>query len=504
MRNKFGLSSLVLIASAIINQFGCANQKESSVQALIDKDERSPVTDSEILATVGTFHAGGGAICTAFAIGDREVLTAAHCLNKITPVNEYQFRTATFGFRPLSRVLYVNPEADIAILQTRDLNKKYLKSASEESKMEKPQLYGFDLKSLQIVRTQTGSIKNIGSGIIAHTFDTLPGHSGGPIIDKGRVVAIHVGHSPKEKSNIAVSFSAIKTAKIAERISDFHKESFAVSTLKAAIDACSKSAACVAIANELAQRVTAVLIDFVIEFIDRKLQEVLDTYTDSKKSDMDYRSPFDRDNPHNGSPGGWAGSDSSDAGWKDLGSMALTGSDGESAKNIGLSIAAAINLIYQQSLGRDANADEFRENRDHINNGASYGFLKAKVLQISSFFKSGNNGTTSCNNYCGRRDWAGGVGSCVRASSGPTGSISCAASPGFLNGAQLNCECLQDSFSKPGNNGTVSCHEYCFGGIWGEVGNCLAAYDASSGANLSCEAVTGRPQDCTCGGFKQH
>jgi hypothetical protein len=52
--------------------------------------------------------------------------------------------------------------------------------------------------------------------------------------------------------------------------------------------------------------------------------------------------------------------------------------------------------------------------------------------------------------------------------------------PGFVDGGELACNGLVDGFNKPGNNGTVSCRDFCWGEQWGAIGNCLAAYKGDS------------------------
>jgi hypothetical protein len=59
------------------------------------------------------------------------------------------------------------------------------------------------------------------------------------------------------------------------------------------------------------------------------------------------------------------------------------------------------------------------------------------------FVKVGNNGTVSCDTYCGGSQWAGGVGRCISASLSENSNVlSCSTVPGLLApGAQLLCQC---------------------------------------------------------------
>lgn len=65
------------------------------------------------------------------------------------------------------------------------------------------------------------------------------------------------------------------------------------------------------------------------------------------------------------------------------------------------------------------------------------------VCPTRSFDKHGNNGTVSCNTYCGGNSWPGGVGACDVAVRTDTNTrIGCSVTPGLLpNGKELACTC---------------------------------------------------------------
>ena len=135
----------------------------------------------------------------------------------------------------------------------------------------------------------------------------------------------------------------------------------------------------------------------------------------------------------------------------------------------------------------------------------------------AGFKKDGNNGTISCNTYCGKvkadgtPEWGAKTGVCVDAKNESTGkNVSCDTVPGLIqDGKQLTCYC-DDRFTKGGNNGTVSCDTYC-GKVkadgtpeWGDkTGACVEAKNESTGQSVSCDTVPGLIQDgkqltCTC------
>ena len=113
--------------------------------------------------------------------------------------------------------------------------------------------------------------------------------------------------------------------------------------------------------------------------------------------------------------------------------------------------------------------------------------IENHVYSGSDFVKYGNNGTVSCNEFCVGSQWGDDqVGTC--ASAVLEGSpVSCSHVPGFLEGPELTCNCYQNATVRYGNNGTVNCNEFC--GRTNET--CLAAYDTLHNRALSCEAIPG-------------
>lgn len=123
----------------------------------------------------------------------------------------------------------------------------------------------------------------------------------------------------------------------------------------------------------------------------------------------------------------------------------------------------------------------------------------------SVFDKHGNNGTVSCSQFCQNTlmDW-GPLGSCCGATVGGV-EVGCEHVPGLLSaGAELLCRCVADAFVKPGNNGTVSCDQFCQNTLayWGEAGTCLGAKISASGQAVSCQHTPGLlaagELTCTC------
>jgi Peptidase_C39 like family len=118
------------------------------------------------------------------------------------------------------------------------------------------------------------------------------------------------------------------------------------------------------------------------------------------------------------------------------------------------------------------------------------------AAQIQSFQKPGNNGSVSCNTFCGA----------AKANGQPVWGDIIGVNIGSNQpkGAAGICECAQASnlFVKHGNNGTVTCDTYCRGSQWGQVGTCVASFDNKNGSgrdgNYLPGFLNGPELTCTC------
>jgi hypothetical protein len=116
-------------------------------------------------------------------------------------------------------------------------------------------------------------------------------------------------------------------------------------------------------------------------------------------------------------------------------------------------------------------------------------------LGANAFVKHGNYGAVSCSAYCSDPNWAV-PGTCLAAQMAG-GAIDCAVAPG-ASSTELTCLCDSSGFAKPGDNGSVSCNDFCGGSQWGEVGACVRAGDLYTGAAIPCDAPNPDPLACTC------
>ena len=119
----------------------------------------------------------------------------------------------------------------------------------------------------------------------------------------------------------------------------------------------------------------------------------------------------------------------------------------------------------------------------------------------SGFIKHGNNGATSCEQICRGAQW-GRVGSCAGAFREDQGiQTSCDDAPGNLSSGELTCSCYPSEY-KGGNNGTVSCTDWCKMSDNGPAGFCVAARRGDTGVNANCSDIpgflSGPTHECFC------
>lgn len=138
----------------------------------------------------------------------------------------------------------------------------------------------------------------------------------------------------------------------------------------------------------------------------------------------------------------------------------------------------------------------------------AFAFL-ATSAQSAQFRKNGNNGTVSCYTFCGavngtKARWGSRYGYCKKAvDEYREYTVSCSRVPGLLpNSKQLTCYCNDSVFIRHGNNGTVSCDNFCRRNIDGISGKCVASVNTTNGAVVPCNKATGylgEPElTCTC------
>ena len=212
-----------VICLALISGFiACKSPSHGSgLSAIIGEDDRVDVTDPALRNSVGAF---GIKItdpktkqqtitnyCTAFAISETEVITAEHCVNKAASMVFSPFNTVNTQAPAMALTLKKEyPNADIAVLSTSQNLTAWLPTAANAPQIGSPQIevVSFEPHSSRLLSAMTGGFvlqikgaNQTSSGYYVHSLDTTAGSSGSPVLQDGKVVAVHLGSAKVKTAN---------------------------------------------------------------------------------------------------------------------------------------------------------------------------------------------------------------------------------------------------------------------------------------------------------------
>ena len=123
------------------------------------------------------------------------------------------------------------------------------------------------------------------------------------------------------------------------------------------------------------------------------------------------------------------------------------------------------------------------------------GLLTVTNSYADTFQKYGNNGTASCSDFCARSGGTPPiVGACLSGEMPGGKRISCNITPGHIYDGQLICECSElKTFVKYGNNGTATCNDFCGRvNVPPGAGACVRGENTENGAAVGCNQTTGQ------------
>jgi hypothetical protein len=201
-----------LLATLCLNMIalscGPARDSESGAsetKQIIGTDDRTATTNySEF---IGIILRDGKPICNGWIGARHQVITSAHCQKGNGETLEF---VTSHGAR-VNLAGYTKPRINSEVIQyVAHIGETFLPIAgTHDFKPSAPaKIYSYDLSSNTLVNSapQGTSEEN---GLLRYELDTLPGASGSPIIQDGRVVGVHLGYDPACKKNIGVTtFSA--------------------------------------------------------------------------------------------------------------------------------------------------------------------------------------------------------------------------------------------------------------------------------------------------------
>lgn len=191
------LTHTILMLSAI----SCGKHTNSSgTSAIVGADTRRPNTEESLQKALGTIILSEKSICTAFVSGPGEITTASHCLSG--SLTDFKFKTFDGTKFDIVAVIDNKPNADTIRLKCG------VPDSSLQLGIFAPDtittLAALDSATEKLVTTTVGHAE-LSQGIIYHTLDSLPGASGGALIQNNKIVGMHLGSvSPSKNVGVAL------------------------------------------------------------------------------------------------------------------------------------------------------------------------------------------------------------------------------------------------------------------------------------------------------------
>ncbi len=213
MSLRFGALPYISCLVAITLLSGCGSDSSADTTSIIGKDDRNTLTSSMLKKRIGTLNYSGSSVCTVFASGKNEITTAIHCLSDAN--------LAAFSVLVNGKVMKISDahffvKADVVKLDIDGISDYFQASGFSDS--EKSEIGSYALDKKEFVLSSKGSAVSANEeGFIMHTLDTIPGASGSPILQNGKVVGVHIGSVSENNNvkNIAVKFTEIDKVDVA-------------------------------------------------------------------------------------------------------------------------------------------------------------------------------------------------------------------------------------------------------------------------------------------------
>ena len=192
---------LILAAVGILTSCGPNSASDGTLKGLIGPDNRT-VSGNDIVGIINTPNGQ----CTGTPYGLFEVYTAAHCVEEAEPED------VTFsnnGIDYTAAAISHSIVQDLAFITLKKpLNRFFVEA--EPTDYKNLSLLGYDGNSKTTVATDTGEAKPLPEypGLLEHNFDSTAMASGGPLLQDGKLIGIHLGFQADENRNIALQLSA--------------------------------------------------------------------------------------------------------------------------------------------------------------------------------------------------------------------------------------------------------------------------------------------------------
>jgi hypothetical protein len=196
----------ILVLTFVCSLAACGvSESESNQLGIIGIDERVEYIETDLNNHVGQILLSGVPICSAFVSRQFEITTAAHCVVEEF-LSDYSFSSIGGVTSKFLDVAYKNENADFLSLETANEFKDWLEVA-EYDEFLPTNIVGFNSDSNNFFTSTSSAGSNlVDNGLMFHTMDTKTGASGAPILQDGKVIAMHIGSNTVDNVSILLNY----------------------------------------------------------------------------------------------------------------------------------------------------------------------------------------------------------------------------------------------------------------------------------------------------------
>jgi V8-like Glu-specific endopeptidase len=286
---------LLVLGMIVLSSCGMQNEGESRLNQIIGDDDRREYRDSDRLSSVVKISVNGSVICSGYFSASNQITTAGHCIEETgtgTGISGFKVVNGLSEEFEISGVIERYNNSDTVILETKKYSDSYLGKADLDVYSE-VELIGYATDLNKFVNVSGASMET--HGLLLYKLDTLPGASGSPIIQDGKVVGVHIG-TFGENLNLGVSVNQLESADLRD-YSDY------IGSEKVAVVSCAViTRACVAVQGHPATRaacaVAGAVCEKYAEDVDKHIERAIDDIREraSERRNREHFETIDRGN----------------------------------------------------------------------------------------------------------------------------------------------------------------------------------------------------------------
>jgi V8-like Glu-specific endopeptidase len=196
---------------AMLVACGSVGNQDSKLTKVIGTDDRTTAS-RHFEDSIGSLRFGDFHICSAYLSATNVVSTARHCSPSGENLQRYSFVTQSGRHFKINKMLSTDQDR-ITSFETFEFSPTFLESTTFKPDIA-VEIVSYSSKSKSYLRSIDAKAVVTTQGLV-HQLDTEAGSSGAPVLQDGKVVAVHEGGLINAKQNYATLLqSSSKTADI--------------------------------------------------------------------------------------------------------------------------------------------------------------------------------------------------------------------------------------------------------------------------------------------------